>query len=58
MAIRVIKKGDIECDFCKKKLADIKLSEQLLKCFLEEQRFLTIWCVECSEKENPPTHNE
>lgn len=47
MAIRIIKKGTIECDICKEKLAEIQLSEQLLKIFIDEQRFIKIECLNC-----------
>ena len=50
MAIRIIKRGTIECDDCKKLLASIRMSEQLLKVFLEEQRFTDIFCNTCTEK--------
>ena len=47
MAIRIIEKGTIVCDKCKKELAKCRMIKQLLEVFTQEERFLEIECVEC-----------
>lgn len=57
MAIRSIKKGDINCDACSKQLATIRASAQVFQVHADEARFTEIRCMDCSEKPINPSHN-
>mgnify|MGYP003387312966 CR=1 FL=1 len=54
MAIRVMHEGNIECDKCGKHLAKITASKEVFQALLannEVERFCTVTCDECVEKE-------
>lgn len=50
MAIRLIKKGEIECDACHKQFGTILTSNQVFFVIESEQRFTQVRCMGCSEK--------
>lgn len=56
MAIRVIEKGNITCDSCKKEIATVKSSREFFEAcmvFQVEEKYTQIRCMECSEKPIP-----
>jgi len=53
MAIRIIEKGEVNCDSCKKEIAKIKASRQIFDVLREDgERFCSIICNQCQN--NPP----
>lgn len=46
MAIRVMKRGIIECDKCGKEVAKIKASSQTFTV-LESEPFTQVFCLDC-----------
>lgn len=50
MAIKMIKKGDIDCDICGIHVATIVTTSEVINSFEKDEKYTEIRCTGCVEK--------